>query len=136
MFNKIFAYIERQNITLGSWIAAFLGIFFVRTFIENFSTYSDSRIVTSDIYSLIHYYLSYFVIATSMLIIVKMITNAKVVNIAKILLSPPTKYKSRRVRPGFSPCHLRWRDAEENWANLGGFPPRPPMCPKISDTPK
>jgi len=68
MLGRIFAGIEKMDITFKGWITALLGIIFVRTFLENFTGQMSGTTMTTDIQTLVHFSLSYTV--TILLLIV------------------------------------------------------------------
>lgn len=60
---------ENLQITFKDWILAFLGILFVRIFLENFSSVPFTGNWTSDASTIVHYYLYYLAAAISIMLI-------------------------------------------------------------------
>lgn len=70
MFSKIIEWVENAPITFSDWLLGFLGIFFVRFFLENiFSPLLPSGYLGTDAPILIHYYLFYLAAGLSWIII-------------------------------------------------------------------
>jgi 4-hydroxybenzoate polyprenyltransferase len=67
--------IENMEITFGGWVAAFLGVLFVRIFLENFSNVPFTGNWTSDASTIVHYYLYYLAAALSIILFLSFFVN-------------------------------------------------------------
>jgi 4-hydroxybenzoate polyprenyltransferase len=73
MFSKIIAKIEGADVSLGEWIAGFLGIIFIRFFLENFSNPAPSFPAVPDILTMVHYGLFYLAAILSSSLILRLV---------------------------------------------------------------
>ena len=71
MFSKIIAKIEKTEVSLGAWIAGFLGIVFVRFFLENLSNPTPSFPAAPDILTMVHYGLFYLAVLLSITLVLR-----------------------------------------------------------------
>ncbi len=84
MFRKLVNYVEKQDISITQWIVGFIGIIFVRFFLEAISSPSSTEIIASDASTLVHYSIFYFVVALGLSFIIYCFTKNK--NIYKTVL--------------------------------------------------
>ncbi len=55
MIDRLLQHIKDQQITPTKWTAGFVGIFFIRFILESFSSPTNTGIIASDPYTLVHY---------------------------------------------------------------------------------
>jgi len=58
----IFNWVDRQRISLREWVAAYIGIVFVRCAIEAYSSPPQSGFIAADFSTLAHFFISYFAV--------------------------------------------------------------------------
>lgn len=75
MIDGIIKKIENQSVSIGQWIAAFVGIVFVRYFFEVLSSPTPSGIIQSDAYALVHIGLFFLTITLGIICIVGYFTK-------------------------------------------------------------
>src|SRR4051812_43194597 len=61
-------FLDTEPVTFRAWVAGFLGIIFVRIFLENFSNISLTGGWASDASTIVHYYLYYLAVTLSLLL--------------------------------------------------------------------
>src|SRR3989338_4734631 len=77
--------IENKKITIAEWLLGFTGIILVRFIFESLSSSTNSGVIPSDIYTIIHTWLYFLVIALGLSLIVGYFTK-KYSSILKIIL--------------------------------------------------
>ncbi len=86
MIGRFFSALEEVPMDLKNWFLAFLGITFVRTFLENFSSKTHESIITSDFPTLVHYISFYLVTILAVSSIVFYFTKKSILVISKVAL--------------------------------------------------
>ncbi len=86
MITKIIKKIDSLPITLPYWLLGFAAIIFIRFLLENFSSTAQSGYITSDFYTLIHYYLFYFGALLSMAFVLKLFLPYNLLSLTKLML--------------------------------------------------
>jgi 4-hydroxybenzoate polyprenyltransferase len=90
MLNKILSAIENKKISISEWITAFVGILFVRFFLEFFSNPSPyGGSITSDGATLVHYFLFFFSALFGVMVIVRYFSDKKSGHLNLFLFSLP-----------------------------------------------
>jgi hypothetical protein len=84
--NKIFSAIEQTHVTPRMWLATFLGIVIVRTFLENIAGLRTDAALTTNIPTLIHFVLYWFVMAVVLMIVISCFTKKNIVTVSKVVL--------------------------------------------------
>jgi len=86
MLSRLFRIIEETPMTLGAWVAGFLGIVFIRIFLENFSERRVGALPTSDTETMLHYMLWYLATLTAVMVVVHLCTGRDMARVAKVTL--------------------------------------------------
>jgi 4-hydroxybenzoate polyprenyltransferase len=71
-------YIQSLQITFGSWIVSFAGIVLIRTFFEQYSSFSSGRFVLIDLPTIVHYGISYLAISLGLMCILMFFGKIKI----------------------------------------------------------
>ncbi|MDO8536640.1 MAG: UbiA family prenyltransferase [bacterium] len=88
MLRTLLNRVESINLTFSSWILGFLGILFVRTFLESFSDVPATGNMTSDASTIVHYYLYFLAVTVSLLLFLGLfIDRAKLEKISLFALA-------------------------------------------------
>lgn len=86
MIHRLFRAIEETPMTVGGWFAGFIGIVFVRIFLENFSGRQFGVLATSDIETILHYTLWYLTGLTAVMTVMHFCIGRDMLRIAKVTL--------------------------------------------------
>ncbi len=87
MFKSLLDRIENANLTFRDWVMGFLGVLFVRIFLESFSNVPVTGNLTSDASTIVHYYLYYLAATVSLLLFLGLfIDRAKLERVALFAL--------------------------------------------------
>lgn len=85
MIDKIITDIEETKISISAWLVSFTAIILIRILFESFSSPTNTGIITSDPYTIIHYLLFYLCVTLGTSLIVGYFTD-KYVEAPKVLL--------------------------------------------------
>ena len=86
MIQRLFHTIETVQISVETWIVAFVCIGFVRTFLETFANRPGTATITSDFLTIIHYLLFYLAGALVFMVIIHHFARVTVEVSARIVL--------------------------------------------------
>lgn len=96
MLRKIFLSMERTPLTLGSSLLAFLGIVIIRTFLEDITYRTTTTFFSTEIQTIIHYALFYFVALLGLILILFVATKRNLLKVSAVgllcfpvILTPP-----------------------------------------------
>lgn len=81
-----FAHIERLEISFETWVVTFFAIGFTRTFLEVFSTRTETSVVTSDMATIVHYLFFYITIILALILITHLFSKKDIVTVSKVAL--------------------------------------------------
>ncbi len=88
IWNKISAYINRlENTNVSFWEVVFLlcGIFFIRTFLENYANSGNSYHMSSAVDTFFHYPFGFLIVILGSIIIGTLLTREKILKVAKFI---------------------------------------------------
>ena len=69
MIDKLLESIKNQPMNISQWLAGFVGIFFIRFILETFSSPTNTGVIASDPYTLIHYGLFFLTVMLGIMLI-------------------------------------------------------------------
>lgn len=69
MIDRLLESIKNQPVSISQWLAGFVGIFFIRFILESFSSPTNTGVIASDPYTLIHYGLFFLTVIFGIMVI-------------------------------------------------------------------
>lgn len=69
MIDRLLESIKNQPMNISQWLAGFVGIFFIRFILETFSSPTNTGVIASDPYTLIHYGLFFLTVMLGVMLI-------------------------------------------------------------------
>ncbi len=84
MLNRIFSHIKNQHITIGQWLAGFVGIVAIRFILEAFSSPARSGVIPTDLAVVAHYTLFFAAVLIGLMVLIQFFTKQRGETIASL----------------------------------------------------
>ncbi len=89
MTERVITYIESREFGVVNWLLAFTSILFIRFFLESISSPTNSGVIASDIFTLVHYFLFFLTLTLASAIILSSLTKNYFASLKILLFGLP-----------------------------------------------